>query len=364
MKHSTFAKSALALAFGLCATGALASTVTPVSEDFEGGAFASGINGVTTNNLTWADTEGGSAVEGGKLVVDAATTPTSATIDSTVTNNINAAFGRNAKFNATVTFVPATEDPTISDTNSDLKFALYAKAVDSATNLYVIAAGGTPTSTGITLDSVVDQNVEVAFTAANTFTVKVGNGDPSSEFTFKNNGDISKIEFSGNGEVGEIEFSYDANYEAAVPVPVSGGSYTISATEADYLNDLVEAKGTTAVENALKGVTGEQLKDAVLLNQDVVKDGEDAASSYTFAVTGVKKSGSDVVVDVALNRTGTVLGAINGKVTLYSATTPNGTYTKQATAKFSTTAEGDAATQTYTATFSGVSGNFFKAHIE
>lgn len=234
MKTSNITKSALVLALGLCASGALAVTTTPVNEDFEGTAFSSGINGVFTNNLTWADTEGYSAVSGGKLVVDAADTPTSATITNTVANNINGAFGsRNAKFNTTATFVPATEDPVI--TGADLKFALYAKAANNATNLYVIANGGAQ-STGIALTSVTDLDVEVAFTAADTFTVKVGNGTPSSAFTFANSGDISKLEFSGNGEIGALSFSYDlAPVNLAWPTTVSVASYTINGEAGEAL---------------------------------------------------------------------------------------------------------------------------------
>lgn len=233
MKTSNITKSALALALGLCASGAWAATVTPVSEDFEGAAFDNGINGVTTNNLTWADTEGYSAVSGGKLVVDAADTPTSATIDPSVTNGINSAFGaRNAKFNATVTFVPATEDPVV--TGADLKFALYAKAVTGATNLYVIANGGAQ-PTGISLANVVDQNVEVAFTAADTFTVKVG-ASTSSAFTFANSGDISKVEFSGNGEVEQLGFSYDlVDTTITWPTTLSVVSYTVDGVAGDAL---------------------------------------------------------------------------------------------------------------------------------
>lgn len=252
MKHSTFAKSALALVFGLCATGALATTEKPVKEDFQGDAFASGINGVTTNNLSWTDTEGGSEVSGGKLLVDAATTPTSATIDSTAAKGINAAFGHNAKFNATVTFVPATEEPPISDT-SDLKFALYAKAVTTptaATNLWVIADGGAA-DTEIALTSVIDQNIEIAFTAANTFTVKVGNST-SRSFTFAKSGDISKVEFSGNGEVDNIEFSYDANWDSLLGAPVNG------AYEIDSPAELVAFQKGVADGLTTAGVTFKQ----------------------------------------------------------------------------------------------------------
>lgn len=364
MKHSTFAKSALALSFGLCATGALASTVTPVSEDFQGGAFASGINGVTTNNLTWADPEGGSAVEGGKLVVDAADTPTSATIDSTVTNNINAAIAasdRTASFEAKVSFTPATGTPVISDNDNNLRFALYAKAGSGSTNLVVYTGSETVTATAIAANT--ETLVKVVFTEANRFNVSINNtlvaGGP---FSFAKNGEISKVEFSGNGEVDDIAFSYDANYEDKDPVQVSGGSYEISETEANYLNDLVEAKGATAVENALKGVTGAELKDAVLLNQDVTKGN---AASATLSVESVKRNGGKVVVTVSLTRNGTILGAIRGKIILKACATPNGQFDPVAEQYFEKSAgENSGISQTFTKEFDPVVGKtFFKAEV-
>lgn len=378
MKPSTFAKSALALSFGMFAGAVLANTtVTPITENFTGKNGQVPGSNLTSDNLTWAaGSDDASIVENEKLTIDTGSAAVTATIASDVATAINTSAqdsSLGATFTATVTFVPATEDPDV--TGSDLKFALYAKAVEGATNLYVIANGGATNNTGIALTNVTAQDIEIAFTAANTFTVKVGNST-SSEFSFVNNGDISKIEFQGNGTVDNIGFAYikavtvygdDTGAGEQPTVTIANTTHTLTAAEAAYLNGRVIANGYSneTVENAIKDLSEAQFADAVLLNQDVVTDGAAAASNYTFTVTGVKKSGNQVIVDVALNRTGTVLGAITGTVTLYSATTPNGTYTKQASAEFETnTADGTAATQTYTATFSNVSGNFFKATIE
>lgn len=440
MNTSNITKSALALALGLCATGALAVTQTVLNEDFEGNAFANGVNTVATNNLTWADTEGYSAVSAGKLVVDATTNaPTSATLDSAAADSINGAFGR-AKFNATVTFVPATEDPTVG--GGDLKFALYAKAVTTptaATNLYVIANGGAQ-PTGITLTSVTDQNVEVAFTAANTFTVKVGD-TTSSAFTFANNGDIAKVEFSGNGEVEQLGFSYELatvsvtvtgdtanltaawevdgepvgsapatltegqtysvtfsaasgyaikdgqtasfsgtaettaisiaapqveelpSYEAGdKPVEGEGGSsYQISEAEAQYLNDLVAAKGKSAVETALASISATDFAAATVLNEDITAAN---AGKYSFKITKISKSGNTVTVTASLVRKGTILGDILGTATLYTASTPallESAPTKQSQT-FSLNAAKDVETEA-SVTFTGAD-KFFKVVIE
>lgn len=377
MKPSTFAKSALALSFGMFAGAVLANTtVTPITENFTGKNGQVPGSTLTSDNLTWAAGTGdASIVENEKLTIDTGSAAVTATIATDVTNAINTSVQSSlgATFTATVTFVPATGDPT-DVTGSDLRFALYAKAVTTptaATNLYVIANGGVA-DTGITLTSVIDQNIEIAFPAANTFTVKVGN-NTSRQFPFANSGDISKIEFQGNGTVDNIGFAYikavtvygdDTGAGEQPSVTIADTTHRLTAAEAAYLNDLVSANGDSneTVENAIKVFSEAEFADAVLLNQDVVKDSKAAASNYTFEVTGVKKSGNQVIVDVALIRKGTVLGAINGTVTLLAATTPNGEYTKQVSADFSTNDTGT--NQTYTATFSNVSGNFFKATIE
>ena len=210
MKTSNITKSALALALGLCASGAWAAKVTTVSETFESYNVGTGISGLATSNVTWTagSDDSSSVIAGKKLEIDTgADAVTAAITDAT---GFNAAYGESVKptFTATVSFTPATTAPTIDDTNNDLKFALYALA-GATTNLYVIGQGGTPVDTEITLADTSEKALIVTFEANNQFTVKYGNSAVKGPYTFKNGSGIAKLELSGNGTVDNIEFAYD-----------------------------------------------------------------------------------------------------------------------------------------------------------
>ena len=324
MKTSNITKSALALALGLCASGALAVSQDAAREDFQGDAFANGVNTVATNNLTWADTDQYSYVDSGKLVVDATTNaPTSATLDSAASNSVNsaiAAAGRTASFEAKVSFTPATDTPDIG--GSDLRFALYAKAGSGSTNLVVYTGSETVTATEIAANT--ETTVKVDFTAANTFQVYIGgNLVAGGPFAFANNGTISKVEFAGNGEVDDLVFSYDlAPVNLSWPTSVSVASYTINGNAGDALTagagsatvygDVGDAIVLT-IENAdgvTKTFTGTVGTDATI---------GDSAYAYTWAdYLGDAVAGAyqiDDAADLELLRKGVASGLATSGVT-------------------------------------------------
>ncbi|MBR3086919.1 MAG: hypothetical protein IKH04_11010 [Kiritimatiellae bacterium] len=431
MKPSTFAKSALALSFGMFAGIATATVSTTIVDEPFTTAFTAG---TSLNGLTWTvPPSDASEVTGGRLVVDAADELTAAIDDAAAANA-----GISRTLTAKVKFVPATASP-LDGTDSTLKFAIYALADSGSatTNLYLY--NGSENDTKIPVDCSEDTTITFTFPTANQVLLAVGNAT-AGPYPFGNSlSGVNSIGFTGNGEVDQITYAYEhlatvnvtvtgganataawtvdgtsvatapttltegqtysvtytanANYEFEVgattsasgtagttdivitiadavskgytagDAPIGGDSTrTISAEEAEFLNAIVGNKGRTDVESALKNISVDDFTNAALLNQDITASG---AASATFEVTGVKKSGDNVVVDVKLTRNGSILGAIYGTVTLYSATTPNGEYTKQGTVEFNKDASADTATiQTFSANFTGVTGNFFKAKIE
>lgn len=212
MKTSNITKSALALALGLCASGAWALTTTNAFETFEGYAENTTVGNLANNKgFNWsagADAADYTYVNGsGKLVVDTGDSSVTGALSNATAFNNNIA--NSASFEAKVSFTPATETPTIDGTN--LKFALYAKTVNDSTKLCIY--NGSETITETTVAANTETTVKVDFAAANTFNVSVGGvavaGGP---FTFANAGGISQVEFQGNGEVDDLGFVYDAPF--------------------------------------------------------------------------------------------------------------------------------------------------------
>ncbi len=365
MKRSTIATTALALAASVFAGSSMAVTVTNVFENFSGVADGTAILGRNVNNLSWTTngTDNLSIITGEKLELD---TGSDGLVTATLTtNDVNVALAANetATFSANVSFYPATEAPTINDDNHDLKFALYAKAGVNETNLMVFANNG-EADTGIDITSTAVTNVTVNFTSSSTFTVTVG-GTTSSSFNFRNGTGISKVEFQGNGSVDDLTIAYTSTLDASDGItvqPNSGSgtkSHELTATEADYLNSLVETYGKAAVDDTLADVTEETFEKASLLNQDITQTG---AASATFSITDIKRRGNNVTVSVKLVRNGEPLGGVNGTVALYTCDTPNGEYTKFGS--FGAVLTSEAKEAEASKEFTGVTAPFFKVVIE
>lgn len=250
MKTSNIMKSALALALGLCASGVLAQPTTPVSEDFEGAAFANGINGASTNNLTWAAGSGDASAIATKngdkvLELDTGDAVVSATIASASEIAASASAGQTTTFAANVSFTPATSIPEISDNSGDLKFALFAKVEGANTNLCIVSAEGTNTASNITIADSTEKAVLVTFKPDYKFEVAIAGTKAEvnsvSVFTFRNAAAFSKVEFQGNGTVDDLTFVADV--PAVVNVTVTGGA---NATAVWTVNEatLAEAPAT------------------------------------------------------------------------------------------------------------------------
>lgn len=362
MKRSTIATTALALAASVFAGSSFASTVTviPVSEDFS--AALDLASGQTRTNLTWTKvgTDNESAVADGKLTIDTGDGKVTATIDGDVTNNIAKAAARtgdSATFSASVSFYPATAEQTL---DQGVKFALYALAGTGVTNLVAQTQSGTTTIGPVTCGT--PTNVTVAFPSATTFTVAIGNNTavPGGSIS----GAISAIDFQGNGTVDDIAISYTSTMSQGTAEQINGSSHTLTATEAEYLNSIVEKAGDrAAVDQALASVTEATFEKASLLNVDVTASGaSDAVASATFTITDIKRRGNNVTVKVKLVRNGTILGGVNGTVALYTCETPNGTYQKAGT--FGAVLATDANEAEASKEFTDVTAPFFKVVIE
>lgn len=363
MKRSTIATTALALAASVFAGSSFASVVTntPVSEDFSALASLSSSH----TNLTWSKTGtdnlsaiSNAATASAYLDLDTGDGKVTATIADAVTNNIVKALNSSDKatFKAKVSFYPATA---AQELDSGVKFALYALANGGSTNL--VAQTQTETNTIGAVTCGVDTTVTVAFTSATGFTVAIGDGEPKTGGTYS--GEISAIDFQGNGTVDDIAISYTSTMSDGTIEPIGGGSHTLTAAEAEYLNSIVAKAGDkAAVEEALKDVSEATFEKASLLNVDVTASGAEAAvAAADFSITGIKRSGNNVDVSVKLVRTGTILGGVNGTVALYVCDTPNGNYTQKAT--FTAALGDNDATADATNRFTGVTESFFQVKI-
>lgn len=207
MKTSNITKSALALALGLCASGALALTTTNAFENF---TYADGtaVTNLNSTGLNWsagADALDYTVVNANKLVVDTGDSSVTGALSNATAFNNNIA--NSASFEAKVSFTPATETPAIG--GADLKFALYAKTVNDSTTLFVYANNG-ETDTELPVVANTETTVKVDFQTVDTFKVSVGGGTPVGPYTFANSGSIAKLEFAGNGTVDDLAFSYEA----------------------------------------------------------------------------------------------------------------------------------------------------------
>lgn len=359
MKRSTIATTALALAASVFAGSSFARTVTitPVSEDFS----ALTIPGSHTN-LTWTKSgdDNESAVVGEALTLDTGDGKVTATIDGDVTNNIVKAAARtddSATFSASVSFYPATAAQTL---DQDVKFALYALVANNETNLVAQTQGGTVTIGSVTCGT--PTTVTVNFPTATTFTVAIGNNAAVSGGTFS--GEISAIDFQGNGTVDNIAISYTSTMNQGTSEQIGGGSHTLTATEAEYLNNIVEKAGDRAtIDKALASVTEATFEKASLLNVDVTASGASTdVAAADFKITSIKRSGNDVTVSVQLTRQGTILGGVKGTVALYTCDTPNGTYVPSGT--FEAALADSESVTTATKTFTGVTAPFFQVKIQ
>jgi hypothetical protein len=367
MKRSTIATTALALAASVFAGSAIADSkvITPVNEDFS----TLTIPGSNTN-LTWAKvgTDNESAVADEMLKLDTGSDGlVRATID--VANDLNAALADNetVTFSANVSFFPASSTPPI-DEGSDLKFALYALATagSNVTNLmaYAVNGSGDATELDTTIDITSTAATLVTVTMSNgTFKVTVG-GTTSPTFNFAHGTNVSKVEFQGNGSVDNITLAYTSTLDDTKDITIkpNEGSGTkphdLTATEADYLNNLVAKEGKAAVVDKLSTITEETFEKASLLNLDVMDSGVEAAiAGTTFKITSIKRSGTQVTVSVALESTGTHLGNVNGTVALYASNSPTTGY--QYKGSFTPSVNED----TDEHVFNGVTESFFQVKI-
>lgn len=367
MKRSTIATTALALAASVFAGSSMAVTVTNVFENFDGKTGAA-LN-FTRTNLTWyADgTDNLSGIsninENAKLYLD---TGSDGLVSATLTtNDVNVALAANetATFSARVSFYPSSDD--VTPTGSDLRFALYAKASGSQTNLIAYAKDD-GTTTQINTDIIIPDTGEklVAVRIVGTsFYVAVDGGQEAGPYGFiTTDSGINKVEFQGNGSVDDVTIAYTSTLakDTSIDIGNTGSpSHTLTDNEADYLNNLVAKEGKAAVADKLAAISEETFEKASLLNQDITKD---SAASATFSITDIKRSGSDVTVKVKLVRNGTILGGVNGTVALYTCATPNGTYEKVDT--FGTVLTTNASEAEATKTFTGVTAPFFLVKIE
>ena len=89
----------------------------------------------------------------------------------------------------------------------------------------------------------------------------------------------------------------------------------LDAARAAWLNKCADGD-KSAVETAAEALTEAEFNDAYLLNVDVAGD-----RSYTFKITGVDVTASEVVIDVELMRPGKLEQPINGVLKFYGAQT-------------------------------------------
>ena len=387
MKPTTIAKSALALALGTvaCAASAAVTSEQALKEDFEGFAINTAIVGQATNSLTWS--RSGTAdlsyvtnnimgdASNKALKVQTEGDTLSATIQSTAKDDINDALTNGIKsvtFKCSAILEPTDDLESIS--GADLKFALYAYAHDTTTNLVVYGinkTSGTATN-NVTDISIPGGETAIDVTITNITTgldiyVTVG-GVTRGPFGAVTSTAISQLDISGNGVIDDIEFSYlkaaAGGYvpaDESVPETSDGQSITLTQDQADYLNDVLSGNSGTTKEQLntkLHSMSKEQFVEAYALNTDIVKD--NGAPAYTFNITSIRPNASNVDLTIVLDRTHG-LGAINGTLKFFASA--NGT-TWGEPKSYEITNDHFATGDIATLSVPKGDGNFFKATIE
>ena len=136
----------------------------------------------------------------------------------------------------------------------------------------------------------------------------------------------------------------------------------LSDDEAKYLNSVIAAGSEKSdVDSKLAATSVEDFEKAYLLNQDITKS---SAAQASFDITSIKRSGSDVIVGITLNRSGKPLGGVNGIASLYVASSPTNDYAQAGSDVVFTFPDSTEAVQTVTTNFTNLAGTFFKVKIE
>lgn len=385
MKCSSLLAPAFALAVGLAGT-ALAADL--VDETFEASDMpdeaATAINGVAHSNLTWsAGSADRSKVKNGALAINTEGDTLVAEIDDDAASTLNSAFGASKPegatgeiyVNADVDFIPSDELETFDGT-ANLKFAVYAYDNGTTTNLVVYhggSNGGENEVTSYVFDDLARRRLVVTMKNDNNrlmFQVKLGDtvvtgandvvwfpvvaGDSVS---------VSALNFQGTGTVDNLKIGY-AETKGFKPgdSEFSKAGYTLTQAGADFLNGVLESSKATKEAVAAKAVelaSDGKLDAAMALNMDFMKD-ENYDGSYSFGITGIKRTGDDVVVTITLDRGNYGNGAIKGTLTLQSSTDAvNYDTTVEQPFSDADFSEGD----TTTVTFGAGGATFFKGVI-
>lgn len=379
MKCSSLLAPAFALAVGLAGT-ALAADL--VDETFETFAPSKAIKGETHTNLTWsAGSADQSKVENGALAINTEGDTLAATIATDAASTLNSAFGASKPegatgeiyVNADVDFIPSDELETFDDT-ANLKFAVYAYDNGTTTNLVVYHGengGGTNEVTGYVFDDLARRRLVVTMKNDNNslmFQVKLGDtvvtGNNGEWFPVVAGSTVTALNFQGTGMVDNLKIGY-AETKGFKPgdSEFSKEGYTLTQAGADFLNGVLESSKATKEAVAAKAVElakAEKLDAAMALNMDFMKD-ENYDGSYSFGITGIKRTGSDVIVTIKLDRKGYgMANGIKGTLTLQSSTDAS-TYGVSGEKTFSDAdfSEGD----TTTVTFPAGNATFFKGVI-
>lgn len=335
MKCSSFLAPAFALAVGLAGT-ALAADL--VDETFETFAPSKAIKGETHTNLTWsAGSADQSKVENGALAINTEGDTLAATIATKAASTLNSAFGASKPegatgeiyVNADVDFIPSDELETFDDT-ANLKFAVYAYDNGTTTNLVVYHGengGGTNEVTGYVFDDLATRRLVVTMkndSGRLKFQVKLGDTVVTGAndvvwFPVVAGSTVSALNFQGTGTVDNLKIGY-AETKGFVPADKDVGGFTLTADEADFLNTLIAAGHNKAAIAEKAGTLGQtKVDEAMYLDMDFMKD-ENYDGSYSFGITGIKRTGNNVVVTIKLDRKGYgMANGIKGKLTLQSS---------------------------------------------
>ncbi len=339
MKCSSLLAPAFALAVGLAGT-ALAADLVDETFDMPD---QTAIKGVTHTNLTWsAGSADQSKVENGALAINTEGDTLAATIATDAASTLNSAFGASKPegatgeiyVNADVDFIPSDELETFDDT-ANLKFAVYAYDNGTTTNLVVYHGengGGTNEVTGYVFDDLATRRLVVTMKNDNNrlmFQVKLGDTVVTGAndvvwFPVVAGSTVSALNFQGTGTVDNLKIGY-AETKGFKPgdSEFSKEGYTLTQAGADFLNGVLESSKATKEAVAAKAVElakAGKLDAAMALNMDFMKD-ENYDGSYSFGITGIKRTGDDVVVTITLDRKGYgMANGIKGTLTLQSST--------------------------------------------
>ena len=373
MKCSSLLAPAFALAVGLAGT-ALAADLVDETFDMPD---QTAINGVAHSNLTWsAGSADRSKVENGALAINTEGDTLAATIATEAASTLNSAFGKPAGatgeiyVNADVDFIPSDELETFDDT-ANLKFAVYAYDNGTTTNLVVYHGengGGTNEVTGYVFDDLATRRLVVTMkndSGRLKFQVKLGDTVVTGAndvvwFPVVAGSTVSALNFQGTGTVDNLKIGY-AETKGFVPADKDVGGFTLTADEADFLNTLIAAGHNKAAIAEKAGTLGQtKVDEAMYLDMDFMKD-ENYDGSYSFGITGIKRTGDDVVVTIMLDRKGYGrTNGIKGTLTLQSSTNAvNYDTTGEKTFSDADFSEGD----TTTVTFPAGEATFFKGVI-